>query len=68
MTDAIVTYGLVAGAALYVVWKLFLPQSVKMRIRLGLTGRTAPCPLEPRTSSCPVGCSGCALAAPRKRS
>ena len=63
MIDAIVTFSLVACAALYVVWKLLLPTSIKRRVGLG---RPGPCPAGTRTSQCPSGCPGCALGSPRK--
>ncbi|WP_152599546.1 hypothetical protein [Hoeflea sp. BAL378] len=63
MIDAIITYSLVASAALYVVWKLLLPASVKRWIG---HGRPGPCPAGSRSSQCPSGCSGCTLGSPRK--
>ncbi|MBC7280931.1 hypothetical protein [Hoeflea sp.] len=67
MMDAILTYSLVALAALYVLRKLILPATVRRRISHGLSGRTTPCISDQQAGQCPAGCSGCTLGMPRKR-
>lgn len=63
--DQAVTFAIVLAAALYVVWRFFLPKHVRTKIRYGLSGRKAPCAPEPEQTGCAVGCSGCSLAGPR---
>lgn len=66
LTDAILTYLIVAAAAGFVVWRIFLPLRVRIWLRYALRGRKAPCATEPETGGCAVGCSGCSLAKVKK--
>lgn len=67
MLDQIITYLIVLGAALFVIWKLFLPLRYKTMITYAAAGKTAPCAPEPETGNCGSGCPGCALAAPKTK-
>lgn len=67
MLDQIITYLIVLGAALFVIWKLFLPQRCKTMIVHAASGKTAPCAPGPQAGLCGAGCAGCALAAPGNR-
>ncbi|OCW57523.1 hypothetical protein [Hoeflea olei] len=67
MLDAIVTFGLVAAAAVYVAWRLFLSRKAKQRIRGLLNGQAECCPADEASGQCPGGCSGCDHAAPAPR-
>ena len=62
MTDAIITYAIVAIAAGFVLWKLILPVRVKTIVRYTLAGKQAPCAPVTREGGCAGGCSGCGLA------
>ncbi len=64
--DQAVVFAIVAVAAGYVVWRIFLPVQVKTKIRYRLAGKDAPCaPVQ--DAGCAGGCVGCAVAAPRGR-
>ncbi|MCC0030127.1 MAG: hypothetical protein H6891_07670 [Brucellaceae bacterium] len=65
--DYAVTFAIVLAAALYVVWRIFLPVHVRTKIRHRLAGREAPCAPAAEQTGCAVGCSGCALAGPGDR-
>jgi len=67
MLDQVITYLIVLGAALFVIWKLFLPLRYKTMISYGLSGKTARYDPEPQTGVCGSGCPGCALATPRSK-
>jgi hypothetical protein len=61
--DQFVTFVIVLAAALYVIWKIFLPVRTKTRLRYLASGSKAPCePVSPQ-GGCAVGCAGCSLAA-----
>lgn len=59
--DVTLTFMIVALAAAYVIWRVFLPVRWRTRMRSFLKGEKAPCAPEPETGACAVGCSGCAL-------
>ncbi len=66
LLDQAVVFAIVAVAAAYVVWRIFLPVQVKTKIRYRLAGKDAPCaPVQ--DNGCGGGCAGCAVAAPRSR-
>ncbi|MCB1438739.1 MAG: hypothetical protein H6888_06260 [Nitratireductor sp.] len=63
--DQFLTFAIVLAAAVYVIWKIFLPVQTKTRLRYLARGSKAPCePVTPE-GGCAVGCAGCSLAAVR---
>lgn len=61
MIDAIITYGIVAIAAFVVLWKVILPQRVRMTLRYKVMGTSEACPPEKFEGNCAGGCPGCGL-------
>ncbi len=62
MIDTILTYAIVAVAAVFVVWKIILPVRARTKLRYALAGRDAPCAPDAAESGCAGGCPGCGLA------
>ncbi len=60
MTDAILTYSIVAIAAAFVLWRVILPARARSALRNSIAGEA--CPTE-TGGGCAGGCSGCDLAA-----
>ncbi len=55
MFQAVVTYCIVAFAAAWLVWTLFMPQSLRKRLRPARAAAYRP------ASDCASGCSGCPM-------
>ncbi|MCC2099436.1 MAG: hypothetical protein KDJ29_21270 [Hyphomicrobiales bacterium] len=67
MVEAILTYLIVAMAAAFVIWKIFLPVRTRTILRAVMSGQQAPCDPDADTAGCSGGCSGCTLAQPAAR-
>ncbi|MGE3248363.1 MAG: hypothetical protein AB7F96_03195 [Beijerinckiaceae bacterium] len=65
MIDALAAYAIVAAAAAFVVWKLFVPVRFKTILWHTAAGKEAPCAPDAATSGCGEGCPGCGLAGRR---